>query len=60
MPVGVAVAAITTTGYAGILIGPVAIGFFAKVVGLASAFWMLAALKCLVTLSASLVTTNQS
>jgi MFS family permease len=60
MPVGVAVAAITTTGYAGILIGPAAIGFFAKVVGLAPAFWMLAALMCLVTLSARVVTTNQS
>jgi len=55
MPSGVAVAAITTTGYAGILLGPAVIGFVAKAVGLGTAFWMLAALLCLVPLSAGLV-----
>ncbi|MFT4117661.1 MFS transporter [Bradyrhizobium sp.] len=56
MPVGVAVAAITTAGYAGILVGPAGIGFVAHAGGLATAFWMLAALMCLVTLSAGTVT----
>jgi predicted MFS family arabinose efflux permease len=59
MPVGLAVAAITTTGYAGVLMGPAAVGFVAKAAGLATAFWMLAALMLLVTLSARTVTTNQ-
>jgi predicted MFS family arabinose efflux permease len=58
MPVGLAVAAITTTGYAGILVGPAAVGFVAKLVGLPAAFWMLAALMLLVTLSARAVTMN--
>jgi predicted MFS family arabinose efflux permease len=56
MPVGLAVAAITTTGYAGILVGPAAVGFVAKLAGLPAAFWMLAALMLLVTLSARTVT----
>lgn len=56
MPVGLAVAAITTAGYAGILIGPAGVGFVAHAGGLATAFWMLAALMCLVTLSARAVT----
>jgi len=56
MPVGLAVAAITTTGYAGILVGPAAVGFVAKLAGLPAAFWMLAALMLSVTLSARAVT----
>jgi predicted MFS family arabinose efflux permease len=59
MPVGLAVASITTAGYAGILIGPAGIGFAAHAVGLPSAFWILAALMCLVTLSARIVTADQ-
>jgi hypothetical protein len=31
MPVGLAVAAITTAGYAGILMGPAGVGFVAKI-----------------------------
>jgi predicted MFS family arabinose efflux permease len=58
MPVGLAVAAITTTGYAGILVGPAAVGFIAKLAGLSTSFWMLAALMLLVTLSARAVTTE--
>ncbi|MBV8918946.1 MFS transporter [Bradyrhizobium sp.] len=58
MPVGLAVAAITTTGYAGILVGPAAVGFVAKLASLPAAFWMLAALMLLVTLSARAVTTE--
>jgi predicted MFS family arabinose efflux permease len=55
MPAGLAIAAITTTGYAGILLGPAGIGFVAKAVGLDAAFWMLAALLCLAPLSARIV-----
>jgi len=55
MPAQLAVAIISTTGYAGILLGPAVIGFVAKHVGLSSAFWMLPALVCLVPLSSRLV-----
>ncbi|MEA1672915.1 MFS transporter [Nitrospirillum sp. BR 11163] len=48
MPVGLAVAALTTTGYAGILAGPAGIGFVAHAVGLPTAFWLLALLMALV------------
>ena len=44
MPKGLAVAALTTAGYAGMLTGPAAIGFLSKEIGLHSAFWFLAAL----------------
>ena len=50
MPAGLAVAIMSTTGYAGILLGPALIGFVAKQVGLTNAFWMLPALVCLVPL----------
>ena len=56
MPTGLAVASITTAGYAGVLVGPAGIGFVAHAVGLPMAFWMLAALMRLVTLSARAVT----
>lgn len=56
MPTGLAVAAITTAGYAGILIGPAGVGFVAHAAGLPTAFWLLAALMGLVTLSARIVT----
>ncbi|MBR0706461.1 MFS transporter [Bradyrhizobium liaoningense] len=56
MPTGLAVAAITTAGYAGILIGPAGVGFVARIGGLPTAFWLLAALMGLVTLSARIVT----
>jgi predicted MFS family arabinose efflux permease len=55
MPAGLAVAAITTTGYAGVLVGPAAIGFVAKLVGLPASFWMLAGLFCFVPLWAALM-----
>jgi predicted MFS family arabinose efflux permease len=57
MPAGLAIAAITTTGYAGILLGPAAIGFVAGYVGLTMAFWMIPALLCLVPLCAKVVKT---
>jgi predicted MFS family arabinose efflux permease len=58
MPVGLAVAAITTAGYAGILVGPAGVGFVARIAGLPAAFWMLALLLCAVTLSARIVTSR--
>ena len=56
MPPALAIGAITTMGYAGILAGPAVIGFVAHGVGLSAAFWMLASLLCLVPLSAAVVT----
>jgi predicted MFS family arabinose efflux permease len=55
MPAGLAVAAITTVGYAGILIGPAAIGFVARASSLPQAFWLLAALLGLVPLMSVMV-----
>lgn len=55
MPPGLAIAAVTTTGYAGVLAGPAGIGFVAQAIGLEAAFWLLAALLCLVPLCAALV-----
>lgn len=52
MPAGLAIAAISTTAYAGILVGPACIGFIAQQVGLRHAFWLLAALLACVPLSA--------
>lgn len=57
-PAELAVAAITTTGYAGILLGPAAIGFASKVIGLQMAFWLLAVLMCLVPFCANYVTND--
>ena len=56
MPAGLAVAIMSTTGYAGILLGPAVIGFVAQRVGLTNAFWMLPALVCLVPLASRRVT----
>jgi MFS family permease len=44
MPKGLAVAALTTAGCAGMLAGPAVIGFLSKGIGLHNAFWFLAAL----------------
>ncbi|MGY2843075.1 putative MFS family arabinose efflux permease [Bradyrhizobium sp. USDA 4509] len=55
MPVGVAIAVITTAGYAGILVGPAGIGLVAHMTGLPLAFAMLGALMSVVTLSARMV-----
>lgn len=52
MPASMAIAAVTTTGYAGVLAGPALIGFVAHGAGLTVAFWCLAALMALVPLSA--------
>lgn len=47
--------AITTTGYAGTLVGPAGIGFVAESTDLQAAFWMLAALMCLVPAAAHII-----
>jgi MFS family permease len=56
MPSGLAVAALTTTGYAGTLLGPALIGLLSKHIGLPNAFWMLVALMVLVPFCAGVVT----
>ena len=55
MPPGLAIAVITTTGYAGILLGPAVIGFVANHIGLTLAFWMIPALLISVPLCAGVV-----
>lgn len=56
MPMGLAIASMTTLGYAGILAGPAAIGFVAKASSLPAAFILLAALMLVVPLCAGAVT----
>jgi MFS family permease len=56
MPAGLAIAAISATGYAGILVGPAGVGFLAKLAGLPTAFFILALLLSLVPLCARIVT----
>jgi predicted MFS family arabinose efflux permease len=55
MPPGLAIAVITTTGYAGILLGPAVIGFVADRIGLTLAFWMIPVLLISVPLCAAVV-----
>jgi predicted MFS family arabinose efflux permease len=52
MPIGLAVASITTAGYAGVLLGPAAIGLIAKNAGLTAGLWAVAGLLCIVTVAA--------
>jgi predicted MFS family arabinose efflux permease len=52
MPTSAAISAITTLGYAGVLLGPAVIGFVAKNIGLTGAFGLLAAMFCVVPLCA--------
>jgi predicted MFS family arabinose efflux permease len=56
MPKGLAVAALTTAGYAGMLAGPAVIGFLSKGIGLHNAFWFLAALLACVPIFCKYVT----
>lgn len=58
MPVGLAVSAITTIGYAGILAGPAMIGFVSHAVGLQMAFAVLGFTMLLVAGSARLLATR--
>lgn len=52
MPRGIAIASVTTTGYAGILLGPAMIGFVSDATTLATAFWFLALLTLVVPVTA--------
>jgi len=52
MPIGLAVASITTAGYAGVLLGPAAIGLIAKNAGLPAGLWTVAGLLCIVAVAA--------
>jgi len=52
VPPALAIGAVTTLGYAGLLAGPAGIGFLADTIGLAGAFWVLAALLLAVPLGA--------
>ena len=56
MPPGLAVAVISTVGYAGVLVGPAGIGLVAKHAGLAVSFALLGALLCVVPALAYRVT----
>lgn len=56
MPAALAIAAVTTAGYGGQLLGPAGVGFLAKAIGLKGAFWVLAGLIASVPLSARAVT----
>ncbi|WP_343525531.1 MFS transporter [Sphingomonas sp.] len=60
MPSGLAIAAVTTVGYAGILAGPAGIGFVAQGIGLNGAFWLLTVLLCLVPLCARAATSSRA
>lgn len=56
MDPGLAIAAVTTTGYAGILLGPAAIGGVAHGTSLIAAFWMLVVLMAVFPLCARVAT----
>jgi predicted MFS family arabinose efflux permease len=56
MPKGLALAALTTAGYGGLLTGPAAIGFLSREIGLHHAFWFLVALLACVPIFARHVT----
>ena len=60
MPKGLAVAALTTAGYSGMLAGPAVIGFLSKGHGLHNAFWFLAALFVCPPLLSKYVTSETS
>ena len=55
MPVGLAIASVTTTGYAGVLIGPALIGLIADATSLPTAFWILGLLMTIVALTSRFV-----
>jgi predicted MFS family arabinose efflux permease len=55
MPAGMAIAAVTTTGYAGILAGPALIGLAAHATSLPTAFWMLGGMVLLLPACAHIV-----
>lgn len=56
MPAGLAIAAVTTVGYAGVLAGPAGVGFAAQAIGLPGAFWLLTTMLALVPICAAAAT----
>ena len=60
MPAALAISAMTTTGYAGYLLGPAVLGFVSRQAGLPAAFWLLAGLMCLVPLFARSATASHA
>lgn len=56
MPPALAVAAVTTIGYAGVLVGPAAVGVIAHAIGLDRTFWVLALLMAAPLVAARAVT----
>lgn len=56
MPAGLAIAAVTTVGYAGVLAGPAGVGFAAQAIGLPGAFWVLTIMLALVPICAAAAT----
>jgi predicted MFS family arabinose efflux permease len=56
MPAGLAIAAVTTVGYAGVLAGPAGVGFAAQAIGLPGAFWALTIMLALVPICAAAAT----
>lgn len=56
MPAGLAIAAVTTVGYAGVLAGPAGVGFAAQAIGLPGAFWVLTIMLALVPICANAAT----
>lgn len=56
MPSGLAIAAVTTVGYAGVLAGPAGVGFLAQAISLPGAFIVLTLMLALVPLCARAVT----
>ena len=56
MPAGLAIAAVTTVGYAGVLAGPAGVGFAAQMIGLPGAFWVLTIMLALVPICAAAAT----
>lgn len=60
MPANLAVSAVTTLGYSGILVGPALIGFVAHTTSLTFAFWGVAAMLLLVAASSRVATESSS
>jgi MFS family permease len=58
MPPAIAIASVTTTGYAGILLGPVIIGYFAEVTSLSIGFSILIPLVVLIVIFSRKISTN--
>ena len=58
MPPAIAIASVTTTGYAGILLGPVIIGYFAEITSLSIGFSILIPLVVLIVIFSRKISTN--